>query len=208
LIVLSRRRRVRHNVATFEEYCNERWGKSIRRVEQLIAASAFGEKANNCSLKVPSNESHIRPLLERLKEDDDRIAVWRDVLSTMNGAKIKSANVDHAITRFLGLRNKEYVTLTEWHEMSPADRAAVLGTCHSLEGTFSNRSVTLSAKAAAFDQPIDMQRGCVGLALGRLGVRPAVRPASAAAYAVPETGGSGIPLPGRLCNGSWLRSAC
>jgi hypothetical protein len=66
------------NVATFEEYCEQRWEITIRRAEQLIAASAFGEKANNYSLQVPSREGHVRPLLERL----DRIAVWRDVLAT------------------------------------------------------------------------------------------------------------------------------
>jgi hypothetical protein len=30
----------------------------------------------------------------RLEADDDRIAVWRDVLATTNGAKIKTADVD------------------------------------------------------------------------------------------------------------------
>jgi hypothetical protein len=30
-------------------------------------------------------ESHIRPLLERLESDDDRIRIWRDVLATTNG---------------------------------------------------------------------------------------------------------------------------
>jgi hypothetical protein len=33
-------------------------------------------------------------LLERLVADDDRIAVWRDVRATTNGAKIRAADVD------------------------------------------------------------------------------------------------------------------
>ena len=32
-----------------------------------------------------SSERHIRPLLERLQADEDRIAVWRDVPATTNG---------------------------------------------------------------------------------------------------------------------------
>ena len=40
----------------------------------------------------------------------------------MNGAKIKAVDVDHAISRFLALRNKKYVTLTEWREMPEVNR--------------------------------------------------------------------------------------
>jgi hypothetical protein len=35
-------------------------------------------------LPIPSRETHIRPLLARLELDDDRIAVWRDVLAVTN----------------------------------------------------------------------------------------------------------------------------
>jgi hypothetical protein len=48
---------------------------------QLIGAATFAERVRNCGLQVPSRESHIRPLLGRLEADDDRIAVWRDVLA-------------------------------------------------------------------------------------------------------------------------------
>jgi hypothetical protein len=78
--------RLRHNVSTFEEYCEERWELNHTRPFQLINAAAFAEKVHNCVLKVPSRESHIRPLLARLEADEDRIAVWRDVLATTNGA--------------------------------------------------------------------------------------------------------------------------
>ena len=77
-------------------------------------------------LLVPSRECHIRPLLARLETDDDRIAVWRDVLASTNGAKIKAADVENAISRFLAMRNKEFVTLDEWRELSESDRIALL----------------------------------------------------------------------------------
>jgi protein gp37 len=115
------------DVSTFEEYCEQRWELNKSHTYRLIDAAAFGDKVPNWGLQVPSRESHIRPLLERLQADEDRIAVWRDVLATTNGAKIKAADVDNAISRFLALRNKEYVTLDEWREMGDADRTAVLG---------------------------------------------------------------------------------
>lgn len=48
-------------------------------------------------------------------------------MPTKIGAKIKAVDVDNAISRFLALRNKEYITLDEWREMPESDRAAVLG---------------------------------------------------------------------------------
>jgi hypothetical protein len=53
---------------------------------RLMDVAAFEQKVANWPLQVPSRESHIRPPLERLDTDDDRIAVWRDVLATTNGA--------------------------------------------------------------------------------------------------------------------------
>jgi protein gp37 len=120
--------RVRHNVATFEEYCEQRWEMDRSRAYRLIGAATFAKLlVARGQQKVPSSERHIRPLLERLEDDDDRIAVWRDVLATAGGNKIKAADVDNAISRFLALRNKEYVTLDEWREMKETDRATVLG---------------------------------------------------------------------------------
>ena len=118
--------RERYNHATFEEYCEQRWEMEKKHAYRLMNAAAFAEKVSNWTLQVPSRESHIRPLTERLESDDDRIAVWRDVLATTNGTKIKAQDVDNAITRFLAMRNKDYVTLTEWHETREADRVALL----------------------------------------------------------------------------------
>lgn len=119
--------RERYNFATFEEYCDERWELAKMRPYQLINAASFAENVHHGGLPVPSRERHIRPLLARLESDDDRIAVWRDVLATTNGARIKATDVEDAITRFLALRNREFVTLTEWHELNPNARAALLG---------------------------------------------------------------------------------
>jgi hypothetical protein len=118
--------RARYNCTTFEEYCEQRWELEKVYAYRLMNAAAFAEKVANWQLPAPTRESHIRPLLSRLETDEDRIAVWRDLLGTTNSGKIRAQDVDNAITRFLALRNKDYLTLTEWHELSKADRAAAL----------------------------------------------------------------------------------
>lgn len=116
----------RYNYGTFEEYCEERWELAKVHVWRLTNAAEFATKVSYRKLPLPSRETHIRPLLERLQSDEDRLTIWRDVLATTNGTKIKAKDVDDAISRFLAFRDKEYVTLDEWHEMDTAPRAAIL----------------------------------------------------------------------------------
>jgi protein gp37 len=118
--------RARYNHATFEEYCEQRWELEKAHTYRLISAAAFAEKVSHGGLFVPTAERQIRPLLTRLEADEDRIAVWRDVLASTNGAKIKAADVESAISRFQAMRNKEFVTLDEWRELNEAEHTAVL----------------------------------------------------------------------------------
>lgn len=71
----------RYNFSTFEEYCEERWELTKQHVYHLINAADFGQKVNESLLSLPSRETHIRPLLTRLEQDDNRITVWRDALA-------------------------------------------------------------------------------------------------------------------------------
>jgi protein gp37 len=116
----------RYNLSTFIEYCDQRWELTEVHAGRLIGAASFADKVLTHGLGAPSNERHIRPLLTRLESDDDRIAVWGDVLATTNGAKIKAADVDDAISRFIALRDKEYVTLAEWRELDERARETLL----------------------------------------------------------------------------------
>jgi protein gp37 len=119
--------RLRYNYSTFEEYCEERWELGRTQVFYLTIAAAFADRVHYSELPIPSRETHIRPLLTRLNNaHEDQIAVWRDVLATTNGVRIKAKDIDDAISRFLALRNKEYVTLDEWRDMPPAGRTAIL----------------------------------------------------------------------------------
>jgi hypothetical protein len=46
---------------TFEDYCRDRWGMSIRRAYQLVDAAMVMENVNNCT-QTPATESQARPL--------------------------------------------------------------------------------------------------------------------------------------------------
>ena len=112
---------------TFEEYCEERWELAKQRVYQLIGAADFAEKVHHGGLFVPARERHIRPLLERLQDDADRLAVWRSLLDTLDNVRqLKAQDVEDAIARFVASRNKHYITLDEWKLLNETERSAVL----------------------------------------------------------------------------------
>jgi hypothetical protein len=96
---------MRCNYSSFEQYCEERWELTKPFVWRLINAADFANKVAYRQLPTPSRETHVRPVLERLDKDrysdDDRIAVWRDVLASTNGARIKASDVEAAISRSL-----------------------------------------------------------------------------------------------------------
>jgi hypothetical protein len=47
-------------------------------------AAEFAGKVRNWELPVPLRESHIRPLLQVLKSDEHRLAVWESLVSTVS----------------------------------------------------------------------------------------------------------------------------
>lgn len=66
--------------ATFEDYCQERWGMSRRRGYELIAAAAVVENVRNCAHEEPANEAQARELskLDEIAQE----AVWQIAVGT------------------------------------------------------------------------------------------------------------------------------
>ena len=94
----------------------------------MIAAS-FALKANQGSLPIPRAERHIRALYDRLADrqgytDDDRLAVWRDVIEQGNG-HITGRHVDEAINRYLKMREIDHITLSDWRDLTAAEGGGV-----------------------------------------------------------------------------------
>lgn len=66
---------------TFEDYCKEKWGMSIRFAQmKMSAAKATATiEANNCS-RLPENEAQARPLTQL--EPDEQADAWQEALDT------------------------------------------------------------------------------------------------------------------------------
>jgi hypothetical protein len=64
----------RYSFQTFEEYCEHRWELDLRYANRLIEAATLVEKIGPTGLILPAAERHVRPLLDRLDRDDERLA--------------------------------------------------------------------------------------------------------------------------------------
>lgn len=98
---------------TFEAYLEKRWDIARRTGYQQLAAAEFIQKlehfSKNDSVEMcaiahktapvfPANESQVRPLLDSLNHDGERIKVWADVVQ--DGEKITAALVQRKVDEF------------------------------------------------------------------------------------------------------------
>ena len=98
---------------TFEKYLEERWDIARRTGYQQLAAAEFVQKLDFCSknntvemcaiahknaIELPANESQVRPLIECLNHDGERLHVWQEVAKA--GEKITAALVQRKVDEF------------------------------------------------------------------------------------------------------------
>jgi phage N-6-adenine-methyltransferase len=104
---------------TFENYLETRWefgqkrrGYQIINAADLTQKIAFyqaeiltdkDEKSAQIVHFLPSLESHLRPLIDSLKTDSERIAVWKNVVYDSQGdeVKITAAYVQNKVDEFI-----------------------------------------------------------------------------------------------------------
>jgi protein gp37 len=115
----------RYSFQTFEEYCEERWELDFKYANRLVQAATLAEKMAPIGAILPVRESHVRPLLERLSTDDERLAVWQQVVAG-HPDRITTKLVDEHVERFIMAREKEYYALAEWTALSAADQQTAL----------------------------------------------------------------------------------
>lgn len=73
----------RADFATFEDYCDVRWGWHRSRAFQLMDGAIFTTRLSTMVDNPPQHERHVRELLPLRSADDATIeAVWREVEST------------------------------------------------------------------------------------------------------------------------------
>lgn len=64
LMTIRDKRLYRQDYSTFEAYCQERWGMTHRRVNQLIAATETVNSLGTLVPTLPTNERQTRPLTQ------------------------------------------------------------------------------------------------------------------------------------------------
>lgn len=80
LTEISESRLYRTKYATFEDYCQERWGLSRRRGYELIAAAAVVDNVRNSAQTIPANEAQANELTGL--DPEAQTEVWQRVLET------------------------------------------------------------------------------------------------------------------------------
>src|SRR5262245_1067480 len=115
----------RYSFQTFEEYCEERWELDKPHANRLIAAATLTEQMVPIGTILPTRESHVRPLLERLATDDERLAVWQQIVAE-EPERVTARLVDEYVGRFIATRDKEFYSLAEWQQLEPIHQQAAL----------------------------------------------------------------------------------
>jgi len=99
---------------TFEKYLEDRWDFGARRGQQLMRSAEFMQIAVKSSVEnanqkekmvrienaiLPKSERQIRPLLQKLENNGQRLKVWANVVET--GEKINAELVQVKVDEFL-----------------------------------------------------------------------------------------------------------
>lgn len=70
--------------ATFEDYCQQRWGLTRRHVNRVIEAGEIVAELGPTGPTLPSHESQVRPL-KALDDPDERAEAWSEAVESAGG---------------------------------------------------------------------------------------------------------------------------
>jgi len=91
----------RGSYATFEDYCQARWGFSKTYANNLIAATSVRNNLTTIVVKtLPTNEAQTRPLA-KLKTPEQQQQAWQRAVETAPGGRVTAAHVA-AVVRDMG----------------------------------------------------------------------------------------------------------
>lgn len=94
----------RESYATFEGYCQERWGIERRHAYRLMDAAAVSQNVSHGTQALPQSERQARPLTA-LEPDEQREA-WRLARETAPSGKITAAHVQSVVDERRGTNGK------------------------------------------------------------------------------------------------------
>ncbi len=101
IAIKANRKYVHGGYATFDDYCEQRWGiKHARRAQLMMAASVATElleSSTTVELPAPQSERQVRPLALVLPAD--RPAVWAEAVEDADGGQPTAAQVEKAAVK-------------------------------------------------------------------------------------------------------------
>lgn len=101
LIAIKANKKYRHaGYATFEDYCEQRWGMSKTHANRLAVAAVTAESLMTPIgvIPQPQSEWQVRPLT-LLPNDDDKRAAWAEAVEEADGEQPTAKQVEHAVTK-------------------------------------------------------------------------------------------------------------
>jgi hypothetical protein len=94
LLAIRDNRLYRAKYATFEDYCQQRWGMSRSNANRLVQGAVIFDNLAPIGAK-PANEAQTRPL-SRLDPEQQRVA-WQEATETAIGGKVTAAHVEATV---------------------------------------------------------------------------------------------------------------
>jgi hypothetical protein len=125
LMSVRSNRLYRNDFATFEQYCQDRWGLSSARAYQMIDAAAVVETISSTTVEeinsgeampVPATESQARQLAPLLDDPDELVEVWKAALAATTDGNPTAAAVRDVRTA------REQAAAAKAAEKADADR--------------------------------------------------------------------------------------
>lgn len=106
LMQIREKRLYRVGYATFDEYCQERWGMSKSNANRLVAAAEVTVNLTPIGVKTPTHESQLRPLAPL--EPQAQREVWQRAVETAPEGKVTAKHVERTVTEWKYDQGIEY----------------------------------------------------------------------------------------------------
>lgn len=150
LMEIRDNRLYRKEFKTFEEYCQEKWGRSRRWANQIIKASEVVgvlENGNNCA-QIPETESQARPLT-KLETPEQQSEAWSNAVANSKTGKPSAKEVDAEVKKLqekLRLKDGEIAQLKQSNQFVSAELQRQQELMTGIEATLQDSAKSLAEK--------------------------------------------------------------